>query len=277
MIFKDNYESLSNGFLMRKSPFIAWLYYRFSDDIDKAFNKTNNDINDINGLSCLYIKIRNLSVPDNKCTNPNIQVNSATSFYCLMALMAIKGLNSKMIINNLINFCKCQYFQNLQKGDDEKVVSETILNYIKLFSQKDFDLWKTFGDIKNKECVYHKMGYYLHALNLTLYFIDQFDYIEPKAPQKKYRTIMNQICDLGGDTDTNCCIVGGVIGPLIGMNDFGIEFDRMIELIPPNRAIYSVSMILLFVIYLNKSNKDENLIQDNKYFLRQILISIEHS
>ena len=36
--FKDNYDSLSNGFLMRKSPFIAWLYYRFSDDIDKAFN-----------------------------------------------------------------------------------------------------------------------------------------------------------------------------------------------------------------------------------------------
>jgi len=51
----------------------------------------------------------------------------------------------------------------------------------------------------------------------------------------------------------------------------------MIGIIPPNRAIYSVSMILLFVMYLNKSNKDENLIQDNKYFLRQILISIEHS
>ena len=34
----------------------------------------------------------------------------------------------------------------------------------------------------------------------------------------------------------------------------------MIELIPPNRAIYSVAMILLFVIYLNKSNKDDNLV-----------------
>ena len=82
---------------------------------------------------------------------------------------------------------------------------------------------------------------------------------------------MNQICDLGGDTDTNCCIVGAVIGPLIGMGNFGEEFNKMIELIPPNRAIYSVSMILLFVIYLYKSNKDENLIKDNKYFLRQIL------
>ena len=81
---------------------------------------------------------------------------------------------------------------------------------------------------------------------------------------------MNQICDLGGDTDTNCCIVGGVIGPLIGMNNFGKELNIMIELIPPNRAIYSVAMIMLFVIYLNKSNRDENLIKNDKYFLKQI-------
>ena len=274
IIFKDNYDSLSNGFLMRKSPFIAWLYYRFSDDIDKAFNKTNNDINDINGLSNLYIKIRNLSIIDNKCTNPNIQVNAATSFYCLMALMAIKGLNSKMIINNLFNFCKCQYFQNLQKGDDEKIVSELIVYYIKLFSQKDFDLWKTFGDMKNKECVYHRMGYYLHAFKLTLYFLYNFENIKTKHPEKRYKEIMNQICDLGGDTDTNCCIVGAVIGPLIGIKYFGKELNDMIELIPPNRAIYSVSMILLFVIYLNKSNKDDNPVNNDKYFLKQILTMI---
>ena len=54
------------------------------------------------------------------------------------------------------------------------------------------------------------------------------------------------------------------------MNNFGKEFNKMIELIPPNRAIYSVPTILLFVIYLNKSNKDENLVKNDKYFLKQI-------
>ena len=271
IIFEKNYNSLSNGFLMRKSPFIAWLYYRFSDEIDKAFNKSNNDINDINGLSMLFLKIRTLSHSDNRCTNPNIEVNVASSFYCLLALMALKGLNSHMIINNLINFCKCSYFKNLQKEDEERLVSKSILNYLKMFRQKDFDLWKTFGDIKNEECVFHKMGYYMHALKLLLYFLYNFDNIEPNSPQKKYRTIMNQICDLGGDTDTNCCIVGAVIGPLIGMNNFGKELNKMIELIPPDRALYSVSMILLFIIYLKKSNKNENLVKDDKYFLKQIL------
>ena len=85
---------------------------------------------------------------------------------------------------------------------------------------------------------------------------------------------MSQICDLGGDTDTNCCIVGAVIGPLIGVSNFGKELNKMIELIPSGRAIYSVAMILLFVIYLNKSNKEENLVKNDKYFLKQILIML---
>ena len=61
---------------------------------------------------------------------------------------------------------------------------------------------------------------------------------------------------------------------ITGMNNFGKEFNTMIELIPPNRAIYSVSMIILFIIYLNKSNKDENLVKNDKYFLKQILTMI---
>ena len=45
-----------------------------------------------------------------------------------------------------------------------------------------------------------------------------------------YYNIMCEICDKGGDTDTNCCIVGAVLGPLIGMSNFGKEFNKMIEL-----------------------------------------------
>ena len=82
---------------------------------------------------------------------------------------------------------------------------------------------------------------------------------------------MNQICNLGGDTDTNCCIVATVIGPIIGMSKFGNEFNKMIELIPPKRGIFSVAMVLLFVIYLKKSNRDNKLVENNKYFLEQLL------
>ena len=71
------------------------------------------------------------------------------------------------------------------------------------------------------------MGFYLHAFKLTLYFLYHFDDIEKNRPDKKFREIMIMICNLGGDTDTNCCIVGAVIGPLIGMKNFGFEFKQI--------------------------------------------------
>ena len=35
-----------------------------------------------------------------------------------------------------------------------------------------------------------------------------------------YYKIMCDICNRGGDTDTNCAIVGTMIGPLIGYKNF---------------------------------------------------------
>ena len=262
IIFNNNINSLSNGFLMRKSPFIAWLYYRYNVEINTAFSSIDNNITP---LLNLYKKIKNLSIPDNKCTNPNPLTHAVSSVYSLMALMAINGIKSNYILKNIIKLSKDPNFLNI--GNDEQYIEKVISYYTNLFMNNN-DFYTMFGNMQSKENVYTNMGFYLHAFKLILYFLYYFDNI---GPNNKYRTIMNQICDLGGDTDTNCCIVGAVIGPLIGMGNFGEEFNKMIELIPPNRAIYSVSMILLFVIYLYKSNKDENLIKDNKYFLRQIL------
>ena len=271
ILLEKNINSLSNGFLMRKSPFIAWLYYRFFDEVNNALEKDKND-----ELFALYINIRTLSESDNKCTNPHQQANIVSAFYCLMALMAIKGLTSSQIIDIITKFCKFDYFNNLKKEDDEKIVSQKILRYIELFNSQQFDLWSSFADPnKKEEFIYHHMGYYFHALKLTLYFLCQFEILKKKIGIKKlYKDIMYKICDLGGDTDTNCCIVGTVIGPLIGMSYFGSKLNSMLELIPPKRAIYSVSLAYLLVIYLKKSNEDNNLLKNDKYFLQQILTMI---
>jgi len=264
-IIKNNYNSLSNGFLMRKSPFIVWLYFRFYNEISIAFDNINN----YDDLLKLYDKIKILSYTDNRCTNPNIETSVVSSIYSLMALMAIKGLSSNLIIDKIENLCKEPSF--ISKGTEEKFISDIIKYYVNLFKSKEFDFSNTFGNLKSKEAVYTNMGYYMHSLKLTLYFLIYYDYIEGKRPEKRFREIMNQICNLGGDTDTNCCIVATVIGPIIGMSKFGNEFNKMIELIPPKRGIFSVAMILLFVIYLKKSNRDNKLVENNKYFLEQLL------
>ena len=267
-IKNENRSSLSNGFLMRKSTFIAWIYYRFYHEISDALKETNN----LEKLVQLYVKIKSLSNEDNKITNPNEQVNVVSGIYTLMALMAIKGYPAKNIIDIIIKFCNNSSF--LKKGNDEKYISKAINNYIDLFKSHHFDFYKSFGDLKSQDNVYNSMGFYLHAFKLTLYFLYNFDNIEKDHPEKRYREIMNMICNLGGDTDTNCCIVGAVIGPLIGMNYFGYEFKQMLDVIPPNRPIYSIHMAILFVLYLYKSNRESKLLTNDKYFLQQLLTMI---
>ena len=58
------------------------------------------------------------------------------------------------------------------------------------------------------------MGFAQHAFVLAFYFLVLSD----KVPASKlYDWAMRQILMLGGDTDTNCAIAGGMIGALIGI------------------------------------------------------------
>ena len=76
---------------------------------------------------------------------------------------------------------------------------------------------------------------------------------------------------LGGDIEANCCIVGGIIGPIFGMSNFGKHFFSSLESIPSKRYIYSIALMVPYIIYLKKSNKDIKLIQNERYFLQTIL------
>ena len=112
------------------------------------------------------------------------------------------------------------------------------------------------------------MGWYGHAFKLVVYYLLNYERYEEKTG---FETIMKEICDLGGDTDTNCCIVGGIIGPIFGMQNFGPNFQISLGLIPKNRDIYSIPLMLLYIIYLDKSNKNDDLIKNERYFLKTIL------
>ena len=260
-ILTQNYNSLSNGFLMRKSTFIAWLYYRFFKEINDALTPIDSNQNLIN----LYIKIRELSNIDNRCTNPNFEADVVSSFYCIMALAAIKGFKARNIVEKISCLCKDNYFKN--KKDEENKIANYILNLIEIFKGLNFNFEFFFGDKNSPNFVYQRSGYYCHAFELTLYYLISFDLIEGKD---KFKTIISEICNLGGDTDTNACIVGEVIGPLIGFSNF-TDFDKIINIIPPHRAVYSIALMYLYVRYLKLSNRNNELIKNNRYFLKTIL------
>ena len=84
---------------------------------------------------------------------------------------------------------------------------------------------------------------------------------------------MEEICDFGGDTDTNCAIVGTLIGPLIGYKNFDRElFTIFIKFFPKKRIQYTSAFMYEYVdflenkyLYINNNNyhNKKNVI-DNK-------------
>ena len=75
---------------------------------------------------------------------------------------------------------------------------------------------------------------------------------------------MNEICNLGGDTDTNCAIVGTVIGPIIGLDNFGYDLKILLKFIPNDRIQYTNSLIYYYVEFLDKNKEQLNNNEKNK-------------
>ena len=260
-IAKENNNSLSNGFLMRKTTLIAWIYYKFYGIVNKAFANNNNDNID---LIELYEKAKEISNIDNVTTHPNPETDPVSAFYIIMALGAIKKLPPYKIIDILINLCNDNYFK--QKKHKDLKLANNIIFYIDKFKRKNFDFWNYFGEKDSHDSVNKNMGWYEHAFKLTLYYLVNFEKFEKK---NLFSTILKDICNLGGDTDTNACIVGGVIGPLIGYKNFGDYFKKVLDVIPRDRYMFSICLMAEYVLYLN--NTKRNNINNNCYFLRTIL------
>ena len=77
---------------------------------------------------------------------------------------------------------------------------------------------------------------------------------------------MNEICNCGGDTDTNCAIVATVIGPIIGFDNFGDDLKTLLKCIPNDRIQYTNALIYYYVDFLekniNNSDIDSDIIDD---------------
>ena len=72
------------------------------------------------------------------------------------------------------------------------------------FKKPEFNRYEYFKNI------FESMGYYVHAIRLSLYYLYDFDNYASMKGFTKYRSIMNDINNFGGDTDTNSAIVGQI-------------------------------------------------------------------
>lgn len=270
-INQSNNGSLSNGFIMRISPFVAWYYARNERQIKDSFQKISNDDKK---LFELYCDIKKKVEPDTICTHPNQENVSAAACIVLMAILAISGMNPNTIIKLLINFYtllpeKVKEFPLLNEYDVK--ISKYFIDNFYLFHQDNFDFWNYFAEGENQ--VFKKMGWYAHSLRLTIYFLEKIDKYGGQDNKDTYDKIMNDICNIGGDTDTNAAIVGTVIGPIVGLKNMS-KLDTMIKVSPEKRGCYSPFLIFMFILYLEATNREakENISGDGFVFMMLMIL-----
>jgi len=243
-----NFNSLANGYLMRISTFIVFYYYANYKYIFKVFqNFFDNEMD--NELSDLYLDILIEYYKNCEITHPNPENGIVSAIFIIMVLCGMIRNNQndilfifKYLINkkNICNYNGLDEFKNYEKITQNKLLE---LMY-------DIEKGKYFS-------VFESMGYYLHAIKLSIYFLYKYKNSKLSENSNIYYKIMCDICDFGGDTDTNCAIVGTLIGPLIGYKNFDKKlFDRFISFIPQERTEFISSFMFIYVDYLEKKYFD---------------------
>ena len=251
IIKKINIQTLANGHLMRISTFHVWFYYLNKKEISDILN-SNDKIKYLE----LYNKLKKELIKDSSLTHPNEEMPIVSSIFSFMIQCALLEYNSKEILKKLNDLLENDIFnkENTLELKIKKFINDTLDD----FKKPDFDRYIYFKNI------FESMGYYVHAFRLSLYYLYDFDNYIPMKGFTKYRSIMNDISNFGGDTDTNSDIVGQLIGPLIGFQNFGNkDLELILNHVSPSRFQYSASMAYFFVDYLEKS-KNNNFERNEK-------------
>ena len=238
-----NSDSLSNGFLMRAAPFTTWFYM-----LNRNYVKETLQMKSSKEYFELYQRIIEEFSKDTTLTHSNDEIPLGGS---LIIFMGLCSLEQKYSGNDIINMVKIlhsnKYFDDKNNIIEYKLKKhfESILEEV---SKPDFDKDIFFGNL------YEQMGFYKHAFNLTVYYLSILDK-ETKDNKKSlkdfYTDMIYDISDFGGDTDTNGAIVGIVLGPLIGMENFERKyFDVFLNFYSRERLIYLNVFMYFYAEYL---------------------------
>jgi ADP-ribosyl-[dinitrogen reductase] hydrolase len=195
---KINSESESNGFLMRKTPIAIYcLRYTKVDFSDHEDHVTN-----WKGL----IKANEV---DTYNTHSHVNTIQASIIYSLIITRIIclrtKDFSKEKIAENVLSYIKWYIEKNCHHFTESRFYKD-LLSCINTGNPESFKF--------DSETFFKHQGYFSHALCYCIKFL--------RNP-KSYMEVMKDVICLGGDTDTNAAIVGGVVGAYWGFESFKDE------------------------------------------------------
>jgi len=260
-ILNINFQTLANGALMRISTFIVYFYYSnlhiIKSTINKFFKENKSDELD-DEIMRLYSNIYNESYKNIRITHPNYENGISCSIFTLMTLIGMVTKDAKKMISFFELISKSKKFIDYHQKPNKDFAEITQKKYKEII--KEIKTNKKFS-------VCSKMGYYIHSFKLSILYLYKYPDMGENKDTDLYYKIMCDVCNRGGDTDTNCAIVGTMIGPLIGYKNFKKNlFNKFITYIPHKRCQFNSAFIYLFVNNLEKEflNKDNNKIRNKK-------------
>ncbi len=275
MIANFNKKSLANGGLMKISTLIVWFFYVYNSYI-KNILYTNNPKKE--ELFELYSKIYIEVEKDIIITHPNEENIIACSIFVFLTLSIMCENNGKKTIKFVLLLLENGIFEN---DINSKKVKKLIIQSLIDFENKNFDINSCFID------VYTHMGYYVHAFKLSLFYLSKIDNLLLKKEKDKiFIKIIEEICDLGGDTDTNGAIVGTLIGPIIGYKNFYDKniksqsglFETFLKFFDKKRIIYTSSLMYYYVDFLEKNCKNlynnSHMKINNEYYVLNLFLNL---
>lgn len=219
-----NTNSKSNGSLMKICPLAIWAseivkgctdpvaefeqYKRYRDIIDDDVKIIHNEPLT---RSCIFV----YSLAISHMFNNNTDVNRAKQAFDLAYTCGGTKLANEEADNGLASVCKW-----IDEAKD--VFKETQGGFIYDGSEEMVEKYKCTSAI----------GFIKHAFILSFYYLLKIDHWKNDAERMKgmYKECVREVISLGGDTDTNACIVGGIIGAYLGVNNvdytmMGVYFD----------------------------------------------------
>jgi hypothetical protein len=192
----------------------------------------------------LYNKIQTEMAKDTQLTHPNEETAIAGSVMIFMGLCSMQeNSTGNQVLERTQILFENSYFDNHQVG---KKLKNTFQELLAEFSKPNFSKYDFFD--KEEE----QVGYYMHSYNLTIYYLSVFDKQKEQMSLKEFFTnMMFDISDFGGDTDTNGAIVGMIMGPLIGMENYDKKyFDPLLSFYSRERLFYNNSFMFLYTYFL---------------------------
>jgi len=184
-------------------------------------------------------------------------------------------LVGKNVANYLINYLKTKVINETISSLKEKF--EEFIDIINTAVPKSFKL-------DAQEFNGNKIGYYLLSFGICLGLLNKLD-----EGKYNYFDYIKWIINLGGDTDTNAAIVGGLLGAYFGPENLNNDYIKILLSFQPNVSKTEVrrsccfspgfGMILAEKIYQKRTKTfeiDPNLIQGNESIPLSQIVLMKH-